>query len=568
MRKIRQSALVLALLAILLSTAPVSAQYFLTPDEQDYIDKTGIIQAVSLHGAAPLQYADKKGEIKGISIEVLEKISELTGLVFEYRLLESVDDAYDSPADLVFGISDSYADENITLSHPFLESQTILYLNSSVDPEDLSEKIYAGTMGSTQPQGISLEYTINYETREDSLNAVETGQADYGYGNAYSVAFYTLQNGYQNIITIPRGKEDRAYCFGVPRENKLLLSILNKSIDAIDDREMQTLILNSTTNIERRITPHMIVSSYGLELIVLGTLIITVLSVSILKILRDNKKLKLQNERYQILSNISNEYMYEYYVEQNELHLSKNIIHLFENQEIMEEAVAILKEALQNSAFLQSIYRIELPLSAEKRVIFKSVSSLICNDKGKVYSIIGKLIDVSEEEAERQELIRKSETDGLTGLYNVNTTKRLINEIMEKNDPHKLDALLLLDCDKFKEINDTHGHLRGDSVIVQVSEALRNTFRKSDIIGRVGGDEFCIYMENVSSRDFIISKYRQLVNSLKQINPDADITVSLGAALSKGEKSYDDLFAKADTALYVVKNSGGDNLSFYSEKKL
>ncbi|NLC40530.1 MAG: GGDEF domain-containing protein, partial [Clostridiaceae bacterium] len=263
-----------------------------------------------------------------------------------------------------------------------------------------------------------------------------------------------------------------------------------------------------------------------------------------------------------------NEYMYEYYFEKNELNLSKNIIHLFENREFMEESVAILKEALRTGDSTQSIYRIELPLSVENKVIFKSVSSLIHNSKGKVHSVIGKLIDVSEEEAERQELIKKSETDGLTGLYNADTTKKLISEIMEKNDPDKADALLILDCDKFKEINDAHGHLHGDSVIAHVSQALKATFRKSDIIGRIGGDEFCIYMENVASGEFIISKYRQLVESLKQISPDSYITVSVGAALSDGEKSYDELFEKADAALYIVKNKGGDNLHFYDKKMM
>lgn len=568
MKKIKHISLLFVFLAVILSSVPVSAQLHFTQEEQDYIDTAGVIQAVSLHGSAPLQYAGKKGEIKGISIEVLEKISEITGLVFEYHLIESIDEAYDTPIDLIFGIPASYVPENMVLSRPFLESQTILYLNSSVDPEDLSEKIYAGTLGSTQPEGIPEEYTVNYKTREDSLNAVEAGHADYGYGNAYSVAFYTLQNGYQNIITVPRGKDDRAYCFAVPSENEVLLSILNKSIGSIDERELQTLVLISTAKIDRKITLSMIVSNYGLQLILLSALIITVLSVSIFRNLRDNKELKIQNERYQILSNISNEYMYEYYFEQNELNLSKSIIHLFESREFMEESVVILKEALRDSDSLQSIYRIELPLSAEKKKIFKSVSSLIRNSKGKVYSVIGKLIDVSEEEAERQELIKKSETDGLTGLYNAETTKKLINEIMEKNDPHKTDALLILDCDKFKEINDSHGHLHGDSVIVHIGEALKSTFRKSDIIGRIGGDEFCVYMENVSSRKFIISKYHQLVKSLKQVSPDSYITVSVGAALSDREKSYDDLFKKADAALYIVKDKGGDNLHFYDKKTM
>ncbi|NLC40505.1 MAG: hypothetical protein GX763_06270 [Clostridiaceae bacterium] len=126
MIKIKHISLLLVLFAVILSSSPVSAQLLFTQDEQDYIDNVGVIRAVSLEGSAPLQYAGKKGEIKGISIEVMEKISEITGLVFEYHLIKSVDEVYDPPADLVFGIPASYASEDMILSRPFLESQTIL----------------------------------------------------------------------------------------------------------------------------------------------------------------------------------------------------------------------------------------------------------------------------------------------------------------------------------------------------------------------------------------------------------------------------------------------------------
>ena len=104
MKKIKHISLLFVFLAVILSSVPVSAQLHFTQEEQDYIDTAGVIQAVSLHGSASLQYAGKKGEIKGISIEVLEKISEITGLVFEYHLIESIDEAYDTPIDLIFGI--------------------------------------------------------------------------------------------------------------------------------------------------------------------------------------------------------------------------------------------------------------------------------------------------------------------------------------------------------------------------------------------------------------------------------------------------------------------------------
>jgi two-component system sensor histidine kinase EvgS len=123
-----------------MSVIPAKVQAILTKEEQDYIDKRNVIKAVSIHGAAPIQYADANGEVKGISKELLDKISSMTGLVFEYQLHDTFDEAFNSGADIIFGIPYNYAPEDMVMSIPFLESETILYLNSSVDPNELDDK--------------------------------------------------------------------------------------------------------------------------------------------------------------------------------------------------------------------------------------------------------------------------------------------------------------------------------------------------------------------------------------------------------------------------------------------
>jgi diguanylate cyclase (GGDEF)-like protein len=421
-------------------------------------------------------------------------------------------------------------------------------------------KKYAAVKGSDLPEGIKEENAIYYETREASMNAVENGQADYGYGNAYSVAFYTIQNNYRKIIAVPEKKEFREYCIGFLKKDEILLSIINKSISSIDETHMRTLILNVTTQIDRKITIQMVIDAYGVRILGVLSLAMAILIFSFIRNNRAKNELKIQYERYQKLSQTSNEYLYEYHVKTNYLELSNNCIELFGNSDNLSE----LKDIFNQTKFdvENTMQTIELPTANGKNSIFKSVCSPIYDDKGRVYSIIGKLIDVSKEEAEKRELIKKSETDGLTGIYNAVTMGELVTKSIRSSNSNAKAALIVLDCDKFKAINDTYGHLQGNKILVNISKSLTETFRKTDFIGRIGGDEFCVYMRDTPSLDFVVSKCQQLMALIREINLDHFVTVSIGISLLADEKSYYNLFKKADDALYEAKNKGGAQIRF------
>lgn len=551
--------MIFVIITFFLITGPamaVETQLSLTQEEKDYIAKGNVIKAVSMDGAAPIQYADSKGEVRGISKRVLDEVSDITGLVFEYKLYNTIDEVFNSGSDIFFGIPDNYAPSNMVLSRPYLKSETILYINSSLDTNQLEDKIYAAIKGSALPEGIKEENSIYFDTREESLNAVESGQADYGYGNAYSVSFYTLQNGYKNITTIPKGKESREYGIGFIKDNKILFSIIDKSLSSIDERQMQTLILDASSQIDRKITFSMIMETYGIEVFSLISLAMGVMMIGVIFNINTKNKLKMQNRRYEILSQTSNEYLYEYNTRTNHLELAKKLIQLFGHEENFNKASIILKNTLVNNALDEEIPIIELPLYNGETGTFKAVNSSLYDDKGRIYSIIGKLINITEEVAEKQELITKSQIDGLTGLYNAITTKELINKSIKNRDEDKTDALIIIDCDKFKDINDSYGHLKGDKVLMNISKSLIHTFRHTDIIGRIGGDEFCVYMMGIPSAEFVISKCQQLSTLVEDENQDFNVTISIGVALLNDGASYEELFKNADDALYEAKTDG------------
>lgn len=566
-RHIFQKAALLLTSILLMVSFPISvkAELLLTEEEKAYIAEGNVIKAISLDHAAPLQYTDSHGEIKGIAIKVFEKISEMTGLVFEYELYNTLDEALQNEYDLFFGISPNYGAGDILLSQPYLQTETIFFANSSLDLSKLGNKTYAGIRGLGLPEGVKEENVVYFDTREESLDAVEAGEADYGYGNVYSVLYYTMQNNYKHIVTIPQGKETRDYGIAIANNNEILLSILNKAISAIDENYMHNLILEVSSQMDKKITFSMILEAYGKEIFVVMFITIGVLLFCVVSYVRINNRLNLQNRRRELLEQISNEYLYEYFSEGDRLQLSEKCSKLFSTQESFEKAEVILKNVLHKKLD-EGRATIELPFTDGRSGVFRIINFKIYDNNGRIDSIIGKLIDISEDVAEKEQLLTKSQVDGLTGLYNAATTKELIAERLQSKTEQYTDAFLLIDCDKFKQINDTYGHLVGNQILEHVSQSLKKTFSKSDIIGRFGGDEFCVYVKDAASANLIATKCQQLNDFIGEVK-EVKVTLSIGITLVRELVDYDALFKMADDALYYAKRNGRAQTIFYAQSE-
>lgn len=174
---------------------------------------------------------------------------------------------------------------------------------------------------------------------------------------------------------------------------------------------------------------------------------------------------------------------------------------------------------------------------------------------------IGKFIDIHEEYLELDALKQMATQDSLTKLHN----RRSIQEIIEKALPgkHQKFALILFDLDHFKNANDNYGHLFGDSVLVFVATMLLKSIRKEDIAARIGGDEFLIFMEY---KDDIVPLVRRIFEMLTKQFHGFQISVSMGIALCpENGTHYEQLFHCADQALYLSKQNGRNQFSFYNQ---
>lgn len=182
-------------------------------------------------------------------------------------------------------------------------------------------------------------------------------------------------------------------------------------------------------------------------------------------------------------------------------------------------------------------------------------------------------LEKSYKKAKESEEYNKSlaEKDALTGLYNrYGLTRKLEEEILNVPYEAKKAALFFLDIDNFKYINDTHGHLLGDLLLNQVSERLKSCVRNTDIISRLGGDEFIIVLLGVGSREKCSSIADKIVNYMNEPfyidKKTINITISIGIANVDNDISVDDLIRKADSAMYEAKRAGRNGYKFYTDE--
>jgi diguanylate cyclase (GGDEF)-like protein len=165
---------------------------------------------------------------------------------------------------------------------------------------------------------------------------------------------------------------------------------------------------------------------------------------------------------------------------------------------------------------------------------------------------------------QRDELRLMAETDGLTGLLNRRAFEEVLRQEIRGLDGSKADtALLLLDIDQFKAINDDLGHLAGDEVIRRVSAVLRSTARPADVLARFGGDEFVILLRHLNGMQAmaVAERFRFEIAALQGLPQGLTITASAGISFLHGMDSPYSVIGRADEALYRSKSDGRNRVS-------
>ena len=204
------------------------------------------------------------------------------------------------------------------------------------------------------------------------------------------------------------------------------------------------------------------------------------------------------------------------------------------------------------------------------RYLWSRIRAISKSENGtKPTNIIGVIYDIDDLKKNVLDMQEKVQQDVLTKLLNKESTKQAVSAYLESMAEDTKAAVLMLDLDNFKAINDTYGHLYGDSVLNQIGATLRNLFRAWDVIGRIGGDEFLVLLKDVPNIEVVKDRCGLLVETFRKyfhdLMPELNVSMSVGCVMiPEYGKTWAEVYQHADIALYAAKYKGKCQYSVYS----
>ena len=222
--------------------------FSLSETESAYVTENPKLQVLLFPQYAPFSFVNKKGELCGMSVSLLNEIGNKSGIKFEYCIADENQNVSEQISsgkyDIVLGPphSNTFAEDNgLILSQPYLEANLTMFLNKSAEAKPKSECILGLVNDVPDPIGYEYKEIRYYNTIEECLDAVNKGEADYGYATRYTLDYYTSGNSHRNLLYLNLSGNNRDIGFYVPyTEDCELLSIINKYVRSIPQKDIHS----------------------------------------------------------------------------------------------------------------------------------------------------------------------------------------------------------------------------------------------------------------------------------------------------------------------------------------
>lgn len=550
---------------------------------------------------------DASGKHSGYTYAFLEEIAKYTGWEYEFitgdgsdeSILKMMEDLKNGEIDIMGGMLYSpelaqdydFPEYNCGYSYSTL---SVLKDNEDVNATNYSTfnniKVGARKTATRRIQalnefctanGITLEI-IEYDNNDDTLHdALKSGEVDALLGPDVAMG---------DDERIVARFDGRPYYFAVTKGNTEVISGINTATAAINEQNPNyatELYMKYFNKNNQRVTLESFIKANPTESIVaalgIGLVLAAVVGMTMYIRMQRSQQMVLNYERYRILSEMSKEFIFEYDYREDSIVVSEQFASAFGGKSQADHFFsAILSKEMdtdESARFFAGLIKRRPPEKARYEVEYKTTvasgnkewvratSMIIFDRHNQPMRAIGKIININDEKCEKEALINQAHRDALTGLYNRTTFEELVNAYLQERGDDE-GAMMVVDLDHFKTVNDTLGHQGGDEVLEDLAWEMAACFGEEAILGRLGGDEFLVFVKDVKAcRDEPVKAARALCRAMNRCyernSGRIEVSVSVGLAYSFRDSAFETLYGMADEALYYMKDHGKNNVKVY-----
>lgn len=299
---------------------------------------------------------------------------------------------------------------------------------------------------------------------------------------------------------------------------------------------------------------------------------------------RVRNQLEFSEQRYRLMAKLSNDVIFEFDLKNDTICDSNDWTILASGDQFIQgtinrkvvhpEEADLFYDFFRGPQCVGELKEVQLRLYSRICGAYEwtQLRGIVLGDReGKPEKILGRRLNIDKLKKESEGLREMAQRDS-TGLYNKLTAETRIRQVLN-GEPEQSCVLILIDIDHFKKVNDTLGHQAGDEVIQEIAQKLDTLFRKDDIIGRFGGDEYIVLLKGrpIFPRDGICNCCNRIINVFHNAEVGKKygypLSCSIGIALYPEDGAdFETLFQMVDKALYTAKRLGRDHFEFYQDE--
>ena len=587
--------------------AAPAAELALSNSERQWLDSYPTVSFTGDPNWLPYEAFDSSGHYIGIVSEHLKLISKTTGIRFKMNpsktWTESTEKAKNGLVDILSETDDSDLKSHLIFTNHYLSNPIVIAMNN--------EENYVENIASIKDRKIALIKDYGYASKirrqysdiqfitvdniQHGLVAVSTGEIDALLCTLALCSYTIAELGLNNVRIVGKTEFDTKLALGVQKKLPLLVSILNKAIDQISPGQQQ-VILDSW--IKQKFAPK---TDYTLvyQVVVVAIMLLAIslfwnrrLSreinlraatekelVAAERILRISHQRQMLHREQTPLGVIewNTDFEFEYWNKAAEgifgftedevigRHVTERIL----PQEAREAVDVVWRDLLANKGGERSTN--ENITKDGRTILCEWYNTPLLNQDGKVVGVSSLVDDITERRQSEKMIWEQANFDSLTGLPNRNMFhNRLEQEIVKSKRADLSLALLLVDLDEFKEVNDTLGHDVGDLLLKEAARRIKACVRDSDTVARLGGDEFTIILSELNATNEADDIVEKIIASLAEEFPIGEevihISGSIGITLfPKDATDIDALIKSADQAMYTAKHNGRNCYSYFTQ---